>query len=256
MTVWGSQGVPKSFIFMLRMPKTGPKASILKGLGHNLCISICVFEYACVMFLLLQFSFDFLYCDAVAKPASSTEPSSPAKPNTASIIGATRRTQQNQRYQQKPVLPAESVSPAKASRSSITSRRQPHQQKQTSPAETIITSTTSRTRHDKQHRQCRPKPAEPADASISSRASFTSRKPPQNQHQNPKPASFAKAGRNKHNQQQKPASLAKTGRNKHHQQKTPAEPASTPEASIISKNWQKQASPSENPRRTSIKSRS
>merc|ERR1712110_1100338 len=85
--------------------------------------------------------------------------------------------------------------------------------------------------HEKQHRQCRPKPAEPAvpaDASISSRASFTSRKPPQNQLQN-----------------QKSASLAKTGRNKHHQQKTPAEPASKPEASIISKEMQKQASPAE-----------
>merc|ERR1712110_45237 len=146
---------------------------------------------------------------------------------------------QNQRYQQKPVLPAESVSLAEASRNNITSRRQPHQQKQVSPAEAIITSTTSRTRHDKQHRQCRPKPAEPADASISSRANFTSRKPPQNQHQH-----------------QKPASLAKAGRSKHHQQKVPAEPASKPEASIISKSWQKQASPTENPRRTSINTRS
>ena len=173
------------------------------------------------------------------KQASSPEPASPATPDTASIIGITRRNQQNQRYQQKSELPAESVSLAETSRSSITSRRQPHQQKQVSPAEAIITSATSRTRHDKQHRQCRPKTAEPADASISSRASFTSRKPPQNQHQNPKPASFAKAGRNTH-----------------HQQKTPAEPASEPEASIISKSWQKQASPAENPRRTSINTRS
>ena len=36
----------------------------------------------------------------------------------------------------------------------------------------------------------------------------------------------------------------------------PAELASTPEASIISKSWQKQASPTENPGRTSIKTRS
>ena len=138
--------------------------------------------------------------------------------------------------------PSEQASPAEASRTSITSRRQHHQQKPTSPAEAIITSTTSRTRHDKQHRQCRPKPAEPAvpaDASISSRASFTSRKPPQNQHQN-----------------QKPASLANTGRNKRHQQKKNAEPASKPEASIISKSWPKQGSPRENARRISIQTRS
>ena len=173
------------------------------------------------------------------KPASSAEPASPAKPDTASIIGTTRRTQQNQRYQQKPVLPAESVSLAEARRNSITSRCQHHQQKQVSLADAMITSTTSRTRHDTQHRQCRPKPAEPADASFSSRASFTSRKPLQNQVQNQKPASFAK-----------------TGRNKHHQQKKNTEPASKPEASIISKNLQKQASPAENPRRARINSRS
>ena len=39
--------------------------------------------------------------------------------------------------------------------------------------------------------------------------------------------------------------IAKAGRNKHPQQKTHAEPASTPEASIISKKLQKQASPAE-----------
>ena len=97
--------------------------------------------------------------------------------------------------------PSKQASPAEARRTSITSRRQHHQQKLTSPAEAIITSTTSRTRHDKQHWQCRPKPAEPAvpaDASISIRASFTSRKPPQNQHRNQKPASLAKTGRDKH----------------------------------------------------------
>ena len=38
---FGVPRCPQSFIFMLRMPKTGPKASILKGLGHNLCIPMC-----------------------------------------------------------------------------------------------------------------------------------------------------------------------------------------------------------------------
>ena len=59
LTVLGSQGVPKGFILTLRMPKTGPKASVLKGLGYDLCILMCFFEYVCVMFLLLQFSFAF-----------------------------------------------------------------------------------------------------------------------------------------------------------------------------------------------------
>ena len=155
--------------------------------------------------------------------------------------------------------PSEQASPAEASRTSITSRRQHHQQKPTSPAEAIITSTTSRTRHDKQHWQCRPKPAEPAvpaDASISIRASFTSRKLPQNQHHNPKPASLAKPGRDKHHprnhrHQWKPVLPAENARRtsiktrSQHQQKTTAEPASQPEASIISKNWQRQASAAE-----------
>ena len=168
-----------------------------------------------------------------------------AEANNSSKTNVTSRSQhhlQNQHHQQNQAQQASSALPGESSKTSITCRREHHQQKPTSPAEAIITSTTTRTRHDKQHRQCRPKPAEPAvpaDASISSRASFASRKPPQNQHQNPKPAP-----------------LAKTGRNKHHQQKTTAEPASKPEASIIRKNWQKQASPTENTRRTSINTRS
>ena len=100
------------------------------------------------------------------KPASSAEPASPAKPGTASIIGTTRRIQQNQH----------------------------HMQTRASPAEANV---TSRSHHNQHHQQDQTRQAEPADASIGSRASFTSRTPPQNQHQSQKPAPLAKTGRNK-----------------------------------------------------------
>merc|ERR1712110_1197110 len=98
------------------------------------------------------------------------------------------------------------------------------QHHQTRQAASAVSAETSRSQHQQQ------KLAE---------TSIPNRNPPQNQHQS-----------------QKPASLAKAGRSKHPQQKTPAEPASKPEASIISQNWLTQASPTENPRRNSIKTRS
>ena len=137
MTVWGSQGVPKSFIFMLRMPKTGPKASILKGLGHNLCISMCFFEYACVMFLLLQFSFDFLYCDVVAAATQHKHQEQIQTPlaeaNNSSKTNLTSRSQhhlQNQHHQQNQTQEASSALPGEPSRTSGTSRSQCYQQNQ------------------------------------------------------------------------------------------------------------------------------
>ena len=155
-----------------------------------------------------------------AKHMLPAEPASPAKTGTASIIGITGRIQQNQHHMQT------QASPAEANVTSRSHHNQHHHQDQTRqaasavPAETSRTSSTSRRQHQQQ-------------------SQFRQQKPPQNQHQNPKPAP-----------------LAKTSRNKHYQQNPPAEPASKPEASIISKNWQKQASPAENPRRTSIKTRS
>jgi hypothetical protein len=130
-------------------PKTCPKASFLKDLGHNLCIPTCFLNV--LMFFLCLYIFHFFAqrCRRCSHPAQT----SGANPNT--------------------------------------SRSQHHLQNQ----------------HHQQH-------------------------------------------------QTQQASLANTGRNKHHQRKTPAEPASKAEASIISKIWQKQASPIENPRRTSINTRS
>ena len=223
--VFGSQGVPKSFIFIIRYLKWVPRPPF-RRVRARLCVLPCVFECVCMIFLFLLIFFGTAmlslqppstgmrskYRHHQRKPTTAAKQMLPADASIicrTSITSKTRHRTHHRHCQAnpaepavpaKPVLPAESVSLAEASGSSITSRRQPHQQKQVSPAEAIITSTTSRTRHDKQHRQSRPKPAEPADASISSRASFTSRKPPQNHHQNTKKASLAKTGRNKHPQ--------------------------------------------------------
>ena len=154
---------------MIRMPKIGPKGSILAGLGHNLCIQRCFFVCFCNVFV-----FAVLYLTFGGNVVAAAITSITSSARTSINSKSRHSTHQRKSYQD----PSEQASPAEASRNSITSRRQHHQQKQVSPAEAIITSPTSRTRHDKQHRQCRPKPAEPAvpaDASISSRASFTSR---------------------------------------------------------------------------------
>ena len=126
-----------------------------------------------------------------AKQMLPAEPASPAKTGTASIIGITRRIQQNQH----------------------------HMQTQASPAEANV---TSRSHHNQHHHQDQTRQAASAV-----------------------PAKNSRTSRRQHQQQ-----------SQLHQQKTSAEPSSKHKASRIGKIWQKQTSPTENPRRTSIKTRS
>ena len=85
-----------------------------------------------------------------AKQMLPAEPASPAKTGTASIIGTTKRTQQNQHHMQT------RASPAEANVTSRSHHNQHHHQDQTRqaasavPAETSRTSSTSRRQHQQQ----------------------------------------------------------------------------------------------------------
>ena len=128
---------PPKLHFYVTDAQNWPQGLHFEGFEPQFVYSIVFFEYACVMFLLLQFSFDFLYCDVVAAATQHKHQEQIQTPlaeaNNSSKTNLTSRSQhhlQNQHHQQNQTQEASSALPGEPSRTSGTSRSQCYQQNQ------------------------------------------------------------------------------------------------------------------------------
>ena len=177
---FGVPRCPKKLHFYYTDAQNWPQGLHFEGFGLDFAYSHVFFECVCVTFLLFTVFVFFGTAMLSLQPPSTgirsksrhhqqkpttaakqmlpAEPASPAKTGTASIIGTTRRIQQNQHHMQT------QASPAEANVTSRSHHNQHHHQDQTRqaasavPAETSRTSSTSRRQHQQQSQFRQQKP--------------------------------------------------------------------------------------------------